>query len=251
MKQGYEVDGTKVSSLAEVATLLGVSRVSRKDLKEGVLYPQVTLCDMSDMEDTSDKADTSDVTQESPNKDTVTAEEGTEEAKESDEAQESAKEPTPVEVPDKEPTPVEEPAKVTEEPTAAVAQEEAPGMTIEEARNTFPKFDTLDALKEFITDMDTPTLEYMLTSLGGTWDKHDNPAINRMRIAQGLHRVYFPQLFKPTSKSKKKAKYGDFTTEQLKQMSASHKLVVPLSGHEPIDRMRLIMTLKAGGYLPE
>ncbi|MNH11750.1 hypothetical protein D3C73_1353410 [compost metagenome] len=106
-----------------------------------------------------------------------------------------------------------------------------------------PEFKKIEELKEFIRDIDTPTLEYMVRGLKLTWKPTNNISIHRMRVAMALQAFYFPELFKPKD-PKKKGKYGDLSTEELTTMAAEHKLEVPQSGNEPIDRMRLIMALK-------
>jgi len=124
-------------------------------------------------------------------------------------------------------------------------------LTPEEVRASMPDFETLDELKEFIKDLDTPTLEYLAKGLGLEWTPTYHPNIHRMRIAMAMHRYFFPELFKPKETKKKKAKYGDYSTEQLFQMAKEHGITVKKSGNEPIDRMRAIMELKKAGHLPE
>jgi hypothetical protein len=109
----------------------------------------------------------------------------------------------------------------------------------------------LEELKEFIKDIDTPTLEYLAKGLGLEWLPTYHANIHRMRIAQAMHSHFFPELFKPKESSKKKGKFGDLTTERLYAMVDERKLNVKRSGHEPIDRMRAIQALKMVGALAE
>lgn len=126
-------------------------------------------------------------------------------------------------------------------------------ITAEEAKAAFPEFAEGEAglaeLKEAIKDIDTPTLEYLAKAMGAEWEPTYHANIHRMRVAQAVHRVFFPDLFQPKEAKKKKGKYGDLTTEQLMGMAKENKVKWDQSGNEPIDRMRLIMALKASGHL--
>lgn len=119
-----------------------------------------------------------------------------------------------------------------------------------EIEASMPKFKDLAELKSFIKDIDTPTLEYLAHGVGCTWDATENAQIYRMRIAQSMHRHYFPELFTP-KESKKKGKYGDLTDDKLAAMAEQHKVTWSVSAHAPINRMRLIMALKEAGHLAE
>ena len=121
--------------------------------------------------------------------------------------------------------------------------------TPEQIKESMPDFENLDELKEFIKDIDTPTLEYLARGLRAEWTPTYNQAIHRMRVAQALHRYFFPELFKPKGDKKKKAKYGDLSTDRLFELVEEHNLRVNRSGNEPIDRMRAIMALKTVGVL--
>lgn len=245
-KQVYEVNGMEVNSLKEVASILGVAKVSQKDLLEGGAYAgQVNLKDLSEgvAVDLETKEET-ECSAEGITVDTAAAKSSTEEECGAPPAIEAC---GPSDVPTVGDSPLEIPT-VGEEAKSVNTEE---SLTLEEAKESFPKFDALEDLKAFIKDIDTPTLEFMATSLGCTWDHTNHPSIERMRIAQALHRAYFPDLFKKSDKKKsKKAKYGDYSTKQLFSMALEHGMKIPKSGHEPIDRMRAIMALKDKGYLP-
>lgn len=209
-KIGYEVDGQVVTTLKEVAEVLGVDRVTSKDVQEGGKYADlVSLVDLADEEE--------DEVVEAVAKD---YEEEDEDTLDMDEIY-------------------------------STVDDEDIDLTPEEVRASMPDFETLDELKEFIKDLDTPTLEYLAKGLGLEWTPTYHPNIHRMRIAMAMHRYFFPELFKPKETKKKKAKYGDYSTEQLFKMAKEHGITVKKSGSEPIDRMRVIMELKKAGHLPE
>lgn len=208
----YQVGEEVVATLAEVATLLGVSKVSGKDVAEGGKFAdqvQMVNVDGSD-EDEQHEDDTNDGS-------------GDQEAANNNSG----------------------------ESYSALPPGEKITATPEEIAAEMPTFKNLDELKEFIKDIDTPTLEYMARGLGMTWNGTDNPAIHRMRIAQAWHRHFFPDMFKPKEDKKKKAKFGDYTTEHLYGLVTEHKLNVKRSGNEPIDRMRAIQALKTVGVLTD
>lgn len=239
-KQGYEVNGQVATSLEKVAELLGVSRVYRKDVISGGQYAdQVNLCELDEGEATDTIGD--EVTNESATGMEVEGSvcEPTDAVESADVVAGEAATAAPVQA--------EEPSAPT---PVSVAASASGLMSLEEAKKTFPTFGSLEDLKAFIVDMDTETLEYMASNLRCTWKPTDHVAINRMRVAQSLHQHYFPELFQPKEGKKKKAKYGDHTTEQLFLMISEHHLKVDRSGHEPIDRMRAIMALKEAGHLP-
>ena len=188
-KQVYEVKGEVVSNLKEVAAILGVERVSRKDVLEGGAYAdQVNMRDLVESAEASSTEDTEPMALEAGPLDIPTVGDspldiptvGDEDSKDS--AAEATEMEGPTEVEETTEVPVEE------------ATSSGTSLTPEDARKAFPDFGTLEDLKSFIKDIDTPTLEYMASSLGCTWDHSYHPSIERMRIAQALHRSYFPGL---------------------------------------------------------
>lgn len=125
-------------------------------------------------------------------------------------------------------------------------------VTKQEVLASLPAFQDLEELKEFIKDIDTPTLEFIATTLGCEWKKDDNKPIERMRMAMSLHRYFFPELFKANEEGKKKkAKYADMSTDDLFGIAADNNIDVQVSDHEAINRMRVIMALKGAGLLPQ
>lgn len=209
-KVGYEVDGNVVPNLKELADLLGVEKVTQKDIKEGGQYADlVGIVDLSS-EDT----------------------EGTD----TDKPEKKAK------------------AEVnTDEIYTALTEADMKSLesvTAEEIRSAFPEeFESNDELKEFIKDIDTPTLEYLATGLGLEWNPTYHANIHRMRIAMTIQKYFFPELFVPKEAKKKKAKYGDHDTDELFSIAKEANLEVKRSGNDPIDRMRVIMKLKEEGIL--
>ena len=150
---------------------------------------------------------------------------------------------------------IEDKAEVTgnEMGEAIETTPEATGdVTIEELSSTVPH-ETLEELKGFIKDIDTDTLEFIATTLSADWSRHENAPINRMRVAMSIQRYFFPELFSPKEESgkKKKAKYADLSNEKLFEMAKAGKVAVETTGHAPIDRMRVIVGLKAAGLLPK
>ena len=209
----YLVGDQVAESLAEVAKILEVSKVTAKDIKTGGKY-----ADLVTVKDTeADELLSTGAGEDLEEDDKITYGEDTLSSGESEEP--------------------------TDEPTPEVEDSD-------DVRSAMPDFANLDELKEFIKDIDTPLLEYLATGLGCTWNPTDNPQIHRMRVALSMHHYFFPELFVP-KESKKKGKYGDRTDEQLAAMAEEHKVKWDVSTHAPINRMRLIMALKKSGHLPE
>lgn len=204
---GYEVDGHVVKSLEELSDLLGVEKITSKDLAEGGEYADlVSMVDLAPVLSGKSKSESSN---ENINKNEVFT-------------------------------------ALTED-----AMKELETVDPESIKATLPDFESVDEVKEFIKDIDTPTLEYIATALGLEWRPTYHANIHRMRIAMELKRYFFPEEFKPKSERKKKAKYGDFDTETLFDMLKEHDIEVKKTGNEPIDRMKAIMELKKSGILPE
>jgi hypothetical protein len=207
-KQGYEVDGEIVTTLVALADLMGVEKVTKKDITgDGQFADVVNMVDLSDDEWESRAPKTA-----------------------------SAEESDLVEV-DKE--------------AIYSTLTETVDLTPEEVQSSMPDFQDVDELKEFIKDLDTPTLEYLDKGLLLEWKATYHANIHRMRIAVEMKKHFFPELFQPKDSKKKKAKYGDLTTEQLFSKATDLKLEYKISGNDAIDRMRVIMALKEAGHLAE
>lgn len=203
-KTGYQVGNEVAANLEEVAALLNVSRVTKKDVAEGGKFAdQVQMVQLED----------------EPKTDTNEAEDA--------DVQENEE----------------------EKPFYSALGDEEVKASAEQIKESMPDFETLDELKEFIKDLDTPTLEYMARGLGLDWTPTFNASIHRMRVAMEMHKFFFPEQFQPKEPKKKKGKYGDLSTEKLFEMVDERNLIVEKSGNEPIDRMRAIMALKTVGAL--
>jgi len=73
----------------------------------------------------------------------------------------------------------------------------------------------------------------------------DSEAINRMRMCMAILYLHFPK--QPSAK--KKAKYADYTMEQLMKMCLDNDVAVEYTESEQIMRMRTIMALRAAGHI--
>lgn len=214
-KVAYEVGGNTVGTLKELASLLGVGKVTAKELEQGKYSDSVSIIDLED-----------------------------ENAK-SDEEWEGEKLKV-YKKPEKHPMESDlDPDKVY---TALTGDE--PEITKKEVLDSFPKFEDLEELKEFIKEMDTPTLEYLARGMELDWLPTYHANIHRMRIAMAMHRYFFPELFEP-KESKKKTKYADMTTEHLMEVLEEHGLNLEKTDNEAINRMKAIMLLKKEGHIEE
>lgn len=204
---GYEVDGHVVATLSELGDLLGVEKITKKDILLGGKYSDVVS--LVDLE--------------------VDPENGN--------------------------APIIPGGNVDKsEVFTALSEDDKKNLANvdpEEIKASFPEFEDVDELKEFVKDIDTPTLEYLATGLGLEWNPTYHANIHRMRIAMELKKYFFPELFKPKESKKKKAKYGDFSTDKLFAMATEAEIEVVKTGNDPIDRMKAIMALKKAGVLAE
>jgi hypothetical protein len=208
-KIGYKVEEHIVGSLPELADLLGIEKISKKDITGNGDYADVVaIVNLSDGE----------------------TEEGTKPAK-------------------------KKPKEFTEDEIyTALSPEDMKNLEsvdVEEIKSAFPEFEDNEELKEFIKDIDTPTLEYLATGLGLEWNPTYHANIHRMRIAMAIQKHFFPELFQPKDSKKKKAKYGDYDTDTLYQMVTESELEVKRTGNDPIDRMKAINALKKAGIFVE
>lgn len=209
---GYEVEGTVVQTLKEVAGLLGEEKVTKKDINEGGKYHGVVnLVDMGEEDLKMNKKP---------------------ELK-------SEKQPK------------KESKKDTEEVYTALSEEDMESLAEadpKEIEESFPKFESLEELKEVISDLDTTTLEYLATGMQLEWNPTYHKNIHRMRIAVAIQKHFFPEKFKKTPKENK-AKYGDYSTDELFKMAEENNIEVKRSGNEKIDRLQVITKLKKDGHL--
>ena len=95
-----------------------------------------------------------------------------------------------------------------------------------------------DQLDEWL-DIEGWTSEYKPT---------ESPQINRMRKCMVILYKHFP---KESSAKKKNAGWKQFTIEDLLMIATERAAVYEFSDHEAILRMRVIMAIKATGYVAE
>jgi len=76
----------------------------------------------------------------------------------------------------------------------------------------------------------------------------ESPQINRMRKCMVILYHHFP---KAPAKSKKNAGWKQFTLEDLLMIASERSAEYEFSDHEAILRMRVIMAIKATGYIAE
>ncbi|QPX71572.1 hypothetical protein [Bacillus phage SP8] len=234
----YVVNGEeKVSTLAEVAKILGVSRVSKKDVEEGKYDVVIEEAAVS-------LADAEEVVEE------VVAEEedileGVEvvEEEEEEEAAEEVEEPTSEEEPEEE----EDTDEWEEGYPVATEVEEDEGEEIE-----YPEvgdFEDEKAIKKYIKGLTDEQLQAWCELEGAEWVENEHRNINRMRMAMAIKAVHFPELAKKPS-SKKKSKYAEYTTEELVEMALENNVEVrDDKGNERILRMYTIIALREAGLL--
>lgn len=118
------------------------------------------------------------------------------------------------------------------------------------SENGYPEVGTFTdpkVLQKFYKQLDTAVLEDW-ASLEGLEYKPclDSEPIHRMRVAMAILYKHFP---KAPSASKKKSKYGEYTTEYLVQLALDNNVPVETTTNDQIMRMRVIMALRAHGLL--
>ena len=213
VQQGYEVEGTVVTTLKEVGSILGVSTIKTKDIEEGGKYAdQVNLVDLGD---------------------------------------EDWEQPQKVEVQEKHP--MEKPESKEGEVYSELSDEDYASLEDvdkKDIESSFGEPESLEELKETIKEIDTATLEYLARGLDLDWKPTYHANIHRMRIAMEIQKHFFPELFKPKEK-KKQSKYGDYSTQQLLDIADKEKVEFKKTGNERIDRMKVITALKESGHLAE
>ncbi|WIT25944.1 hypothetical protein [Bacillus phage SPO1L1] len=237
----YVVNGEeKVATLAEVAKILGVSRVSKKDVEEGKY-------DVVLEEAVVELADAETVVEEVVAEEAVSIEddilEGVEvvEDEEAEELTNSQEEPTDEE--DSE----DENGDEWEEgyPVATEVEDEDEEIEYPEVGD----FEDEKAIKKYIKGLTDDQLQAWCELEGAEWVENEHRNINRMRMAMAIKIVHFPELAKKPS-TKKKSKYADYTTEELVQMALENNVEVrDDKGDDRILRMYTIMALRDKGLL--
>jgi hypothetical protein len=227
-QQMYEVEGQYVADLKAVATVLNVPKVLKRDIQEGgALEGKVKLVNADQVGEGI--------------KTEGEAEEWDNFKAKTDEAiaKEVSEEVETVEEDDEEPQMI------------SYVRDEDIMNTKEEILEQLPEFKTLKEFKDWYKDIDTQTVEYFAKAIGLTWTATEHANIHRMRISMAMQRFFFPEMFKPKEGKKKKAKYGDLSTDDLFKMVTANKLDVKKTNNVPIDRMNAIMALKKAGKLPK
>lgn len=100
-------------------------------------------------------------------------------------------------------------------------------------------------LQKFYKHLTTEQLQEWVELEGLTYTPSDSAPINRMRLCMAVLYHWFPKA--PTEK--KKAKYADYTNEQLAEMALEHEVDVEPTEDMKILRMRTIMALRQAGHL--
>jgi hypothetical protein len=222
----YVIGGTEeVATLKEVAAVLGVSRVTAKDIEAGK-YPEVEVR-VVDEEPSLFEDVAEEVPMEEPTADAVdTAEDTADDQALTDTYEDDTQASTD-----------------THEDT----QEDDVDDAIEYPERG--EFKDVKAMKRYIKKLTDEQLEEWCLLEGVEWKRCEHPAINRMRMAMAIKALHFPETA-PKKSSKKKSKYADYTTEQLVQMALEHDVVVRDAKGDPrIERMYLIMALRDAGLL--
>lgn len=229
----YVVNGEeKVSTLAEVAKILGVSRVSKKDVEEGKYDVVIEEAAVS-------LADAEEVVEEvvAEEEDILEGVEVVEDEEEEEEAAEDVEEPTS-----------EEDSEDDWEEGYPVDTEEEE----EEEEIEYPEvgdFEDEKAIKKYIKGLTDEQLQAWCELEGAEWVENEHRNINRMRMAMAIKAVHFPELAKKPS-SKKKSKYAEYTTEELVEMAIDNNVEVrDDKGNERILRMYTIIALREAGLI--
>lgn len=107
------------------------------------------------------------------------------------------------------------------------------------------KFTEKKELQKFYKFCTTEQLQEWVELEGLTITPSESAPIHRMRLAMAVLYLHFPKA--PTAK--KRAKYADYTLEDLINMAIDNDVVFEPVDDERILRMRAIMALKAAGLV--
>jgi hypothetical protein len=222
----YVIGGTEeVATLKEVAAVLGVSRVTAKDIEAGK-YPEVEVR-VVDEEPSLFEDVAEEVPMEEPTADAVDTAEDTDD--------------------DQVLTDTHEDDTQASTDTHEDTQEDNVDDAIEYPERG--EFKDVKAMKRYIKKLTDEQLKEWCELEGVIWKPCEHPAINRMRMAMAIKALHFPETA-PKKSSKKKSKYADYTTEQLVQMALENDIVVRDAKGDPrIERMYVIMALREAGLL--
>lgn len=113
--------------------------------------------------------------------------------------------------------------------------------------NGFPEigaFEDKKDLQKFYKQLPMESINEWIALEGISYNVcEEAPAINRMRACMAILYLHFPKA--PSTGTKKKSKYADYTTEQLIQMAVDKDVAVEVTEDMRIMRMRTIMALRA------
>lgn len=113
-------------------------------------------------------------------------------------------------------------------------------------------FESEKDMKKYVKGLTNEQLAEWCELEGAEYKSNDHVSINRMRMAMAIKGLHFPETAKPKGTTKKKSKYGDYTLEDLAEMAIENDVEVRDSKGDPrIERMYLIMALKAAGLLSQ
>jgi transcriptional regulator with XRE-family HTH domain len=219
----YQVMNEEVSTLKEVAAVLGVSKVTKAEVENGK-YPEVVLIN------------------EEPTEEIILGEDFT---PAEPTLQEIVEESDNIEIIHVTDTPTDEVEDSQEEDTLPDDAD-----TIEEIE--YPEvgdFKDVKAMKRYIKKLSDEELQAWCELEGVEWKPNDHVSINRMRMAMAIKALHFPET-KSSGKAKKKSKYAQYETEELIQMALDNDIEVPDAKGDPrIERMYVIMALRKEGLI--
>lgn len=240
-KYQVEVEGNieEVSTLKEVAAILGVARVSGKEVENGE-YPQVSLIeDMEDIQEAIEERIAEEIGEDFVRDHVIVTTVG-DAPTEDLTVDEDIEEPTVEEE-------VEEPKEVVEVDLGTIEVVDKEEQDIE-----YPEvgdFTEIKDLKKYIKKLSDEQLTEWVELEGIEYVPNDHQAINRMRQAMAINALHFPESVKRPS-AKKRSKYADYSMEELVQMALDNDVIVRDSkGDERIERMYTIMALREAGLI--
>lgn len=107
-------------------------------------------------------------------------------------------------------------------------------------------------IKKYIKKLSYEQLEEWCNQAGAEYNLHDNPSINRMRMAMAIKAKHFTHLAPGNGKSKsgKKSKYAQYSNEDLAQMCLDNDVEVrDAKGDARIERMYMITDLRKANVI--
>ena len=266
MKKQFEMNGKKFPSMLAIAKELGKSRVYRNDFdKYGI--KEVTAEEVTEVKakpEVEAKPEVKEAEEVKEAKEVKEVEEPTiEEVAEKEEKEEA---PEPVEMdpkPEAEKPKKESKPKLSEEEKKARSakrraerrakkradREEAKKPTPEQlaAAKALQKKAGYDDIWDWAVDMKKMDAEEVIDLAKGlnlTWEAHEQPRINRMRVVMALREALFPGEKRP--KVRKSAWHG-IPNEEIEALAKENDLKYAKSDDPKITRMHVIKALKDAG----